>query len=88
MSVVSMLPVRTCPAWCTDHTGFDDGSEDWHKSQEFEVGGYTFYVSSGTLSGEAEIFDVSGPALSDGVSLDAAEAFARAILAAVKEARA
>jgi hypothetical protein len=40
---------NNCPRWCDDHDGFDDGSADWHKSQEFVVAGCTAFLTDGTL---------------------------------------
>lgn len=74
------------PAWCNDHDGFTDGSSDWHKSADVEVGEHVFYVSTGTVTGEAEVFVTDHP--SEGISLREAEAFAFALLAAVKAATA
>lgn len=87
MSVVSVLPVRTCPGWCTDHTGFHDGSEDWHKSRDIEVEGITFYASTGTTTGQTEVFFPEF-AVTDGMSLEETEAFACALLELIREVRA
>lgn len=81
-----MAQAAQCPSWCTDHTGFDDGSEDWHQSGEVAVSEFDFYVSTGTLSGGPEIFFPRTP--DEGISLDSAETFARSILAMIEEARA
>ena len=78
-----MTTPEVCPAWCTDHTGFDDSDEDWHKTQWIEVGNHRFYISTGSLSGAPEVFldDYEGVPLAD------AQHFAQAILAAIEEVR-
>ncbi|MEP7738126.1 hypothetical protein ABKW28_10775 [Nocardioides sp. 31GB23] len=83
---MSTMTTTTCPAWCTEHTGFPDSGDDWHQGSEHSVAGHSFYLSSGTISGEVGVFYMEGPP-DEGVSLDDTEAFARALLAAVAEAR-
>lgn len=83
MSIIA-TPGTACPSWCNDHTGFDDGSEDWHKSADRTIGETTFYISTGTLDHTPEVF-VEG--CREGMSLDQAAALARAILAAVEVSR-
>ncbi|MFW6776271.1 hypothetical protein ACOACO_18465 [Nocardioides sp. CPCC 205120] len=73
------------PPWCTDHAGFDDGSDDWHKSADVVVGDHTFYVSTGTHTGAPEVF--MRRAASEGTSLDDAEALGRALITAAGAAR-
>lgn len=80
------IETNSCPVWYTDHTGFDVGSDDWHQGAEREAGGHTVYLSTGTLTGEVAVFHARDP--SEGISLNAAEAFARVLLTAVEEARA
>lgn len=81
---VSAVSATPCPAWCTDHTGFDDGSDDWHKGSDQTVGGHTFYVTTGNLDGIPEVFFKDSI---DVLSLDEAEHMARTLLAAVEAAR-
>lgn len=83
---MSVIPTAgtTCPDWCTDHTGFDDGSDDWHKGSDQTVGGHTFYVTTGNLEGIPEVFFENAI---DALSLDEAEHMARTLLAAVEAAR-
>lgn len=72
-----------CPSWCNDHTGFDDGSDDWHSSTEQVVGRHSFYLSSGTHTGQPEVFFDDH----EGIPLEEAERLARGILALVEAAR-
>lgn len=83
---MSVIPTTgtTCPTWCTDHTGFDDGSDDWHKGSTLTVGKYAFYVTTGNLEGIPEVFFEDSI---DALSLDEAERMARALLTAVEAAR-
>lgn len=74
-----------CPSWCNDHTGFDDGSEGWHKSADRTIGETTFYVSTGTLDRSPEVY-IEGHRR-DGMTLAEAERLARAILDLVEAAR-
>lgn len=83
MSIVATTGTA-CPAWCNDHTGFDDGSDDWHKGSTQTVGKYAFYVTTGNLDGIPEVFFEDSI---DALSLDEAERMARALLAAVEAAR-
>lgn len=88
MTTTALAPqIGNHPAWCTNHTGFDDGSDNWHKGRTREVHGFEFYVSTGSTTGDPELF-MPAHGCSDGMSLDDAEAVARAILAVVTEARA
>ena len=73
-----------CPAWCTDHTGFDDGSGHWHESLDVELYGFAFYASAGTVSGEPEFF-MPEVGCRDGMSLQEAEHLAQCILMVVRE---
>jgi len=77
----------TCPAWCTDHNGFDDGSDNWHRSWNVEIHGFVFYTSTGTWTGETEVFMPQHGA-GDGMTLRQAEDVANALLELVKAARA
>ena len=81
MSVQTMSSTP-CPAWCTAHTGFEDGSDDWHATPELSLGGHDFFVSTGTLTGEPEVFIDDH----EGIPLDEAAALARAILEVVEAA--
>lgn len=72
-----------CPPWCTDHTGFDDGSDDGHQSSRHHAGKHWLYLSTGTLSGDVELFMDDR----EGISLEEAQALAEALLAAIKKAR-
>lgn len=86
MSIVHTAPeAGICPAWCNDHNRYSDGSDDWHQSVPVNVKGFELYVSTGSLSGEPEVFIVKYP--DDGMSLDDTEALAAAMLEAVKAAR-
>ena len=76
-----------CPAWCTDHLRFEDGSDDWHKGREVELHGFEFFLTTGTTSGATENYFHNATAKSDSVSLDDAERVALAILELVKAAR-
>lgn len=80
----SATPRRsTCPAWCDDHDGFDDGSGDWHKSRDRVSCDREIYLSTGTITGEVKVFMDD-----EGVPLDDAEAWANLILMMVEAARA
>lgn len=59
------------PRWCNAHIAFDDDSSDWHQSARQEIAGHWFYVSTGTVSGEAELFmdDREGLPLDDAIEL-------------------
>lgn len=84
MSVLS-LPTTptTCPSWCAQHSGFDDGSSDWHESQRVQVGRHRVYVSTGSITGGPEVFMDDY----EGVPLEEAERFAQVILELVEAAR-
>lgn len=81
---VQTISTTPCPDWCTDHTGFDDGSDDWHKGSTQTVGKYAFYVTTGNLDGIPEVFFEDSI---DALSLDEAERMARTLLAAVEAGR-
>jgi hypothetical protein len=80
----SMLAPARCRSWCNDHTAFGDGSDNWHQSAPVVVGELEFYVSTGTLTGEPEVY-LAKPF--DSMSLEQAERAARALLATVGEVR-
>ena len=76
-----------CPTWCTDHTGFDDGSEDWHESRTVELPQHRAWLTTGVPQHEVHLgFEKLGG--SDHMPLADAEALARGILALVAEVRA
>lgn len=72
------------PTWCTAHTGFDDGSDDWHQSVRWEIAGHWFYVSDGTITGLPEFFMDNG----EPIPLDEAKELATRMLLLIEEARA
>lgn len=72
-----------CPNWCNDHTGFDDGSDNWHKSADQYAADFEFYLSTGTLGRGPELFIGDNA----GIPLAEAERLARGILALVEAAR-
>lgn len=80
------MNAAACPTWCTDHDGFDDGSQDWHRGADETAGGHVFYLSTGTPTGEPAVFIVDHP--TEGMTLDAAEQYAAALLELAKAARA
>ncbi len=36
---ITTAPAPAQSAWCNDHDGFDDGTEDWHRSRNVDVAG-------------------------------------------------
>jgi hypothetical protein len=85
---VTPLPTTSAsghPAWCTGHDRFDDGSDDWHRSPDLAAGGVQFFLSTGTNSGEPEVFVTDVP--DEGMSLESAQALATALFATVAAAR-
>lgn len=80
------LSLKECPRWCTEHTGFDDASDDWHQSRALQAAGLTLLLSDGTLDQRTQVF-IEGLLPDDGMSLETAESLARAILALVEAGR-
>lgn len=76
----------TCPAWCADHNQFSDGSDNWHESRTVEVHGFEFYVSTGTLTGEPELF-MPQQGCKEGMALEEAAEVAQAVVSLIREVR-
>jgi hypothetical protein len=91
MTTTTHLPVEPasseCPSWCTEHTGFSDGSDNWHESATRRLHGFAFYVSAGTPEHDMALF-MPETGCKDGMTLAEAEETAIAILELVKAARA
>jgi hypothetical protein len=82
-STLAPTVTEKCPAWCTDHRNFTDGSDDWHDSRTVEIHGFMLYISTGTTTGQPELF-IPQHGAHDGLTLRQAAEVAHAMLTLVK----